>query len=107
MTILVGRYLKKRDYISVSKGVHTQKLQLAKVFATCKNFILYQRKTLKCKYWVFKVICLETQIVCSGWLKNDSLFLRIKRSSKRFAACRCNGRRLDIQRPDQINFALP
>ena len=32
--------LEKKDYVSVSKGVHKQKLQLAKVFVTCKNFIL-------------------------------------------------------------------
>ena len=47
----------------------------------------------------------ENQMVCSGWLKNDSLCLRMKRSSK-CVACRCNGQRLDIQRPDQINFVL-
>ena len=45
--------------------------------------------------------------VCSDWLKNDSLCLPMKRSSKCYTACRCNGRRLDIQRPDQINFAFP
>ena len=36
-----------------------------------------QRKTPKCKYWVSKVLCPETQMVCSGWLKNDSLCLRL------------------------------
>ena len=101
------KVLEKKDQVSASKGVHKQRLQLAKVFVTCKNFMLLQRKTPKCKYWVLKVLCLETQIVCSGWLKNDSLCLRMKRSSKCCAACRCNGRRLDIQRPDQINFVLP
>ena len=44
MTISVGRYLKKKDYISVSKGVQKEKLQLAKVFVTCKNFILLSKK---------------------------------------------------------------
>ena len=34
----------KKDYVSVSKGVHKQKLQLAKVFVTCKNFILLSKK---------------------------------------------------------------
>ena len=63
--------LEKKDYFSVSKGVHKQKTQLAKVFVTCKNFTLLS-KTPKCKYCVLKVLCLETQIVCSGWLKNDS-----------------------------------
>ena len=36
--------LEKKDYVSVSKGVHKQKLQLAKVFVTCKNFILLSKK---------------------------------------------------------------
>ena len=52
--------LEKKDFVNVSKGVHKQKLQLAKVFVTCK-----------CKYWVVKVLCLETQMLFSGWLKND------------------------------------
>ena len=98
--------LEKNGYVSVSKGVHKQKLQLAKVFATCKNFILLQRKTPKCKYWVLKVLCLETEMVCSGWHKNDSLCLPMKHSSKCCAACRSNGERFDIQRPNQINFTL-
>ena len=36
--------LEKKDYVSVSKGVHKPKLQLAKVFVTCKNFILFSKK---------------------------------------------------------------
>ena len=32
--------LEKKDYVTVSKGVHKQKLQLTNVFVTCKNFIL-------------------------------------------------------------------
>ena len=36
--------LEKKDYVSVSKGVHKQKLQLPKVFVTCKNFILLSKK---------------------------------------------------------------
>ena len=35
------KVLEKKDY--VSKGVHKQKLQLAKVFVTCKNFILLSK----------------------------------------------------------------
>ena len=35
--------LENKDYISVTKGVHKEKLQLAKVFVTCKNFILFQK----------------------------------------------------------------
>ena len=35
--------LENKDYTSVSKGVHKKKLQLAKVFVTCKNFILLSK----------------------------------------------------------------
>ena len=35
--------LEKKDYVSLSKGVHKQNLQLAKVFVTCKKE--KQRKT--------------------------------------------------------------
>ena len=41
---LSGQVLEKKDYFSVSKGVHIQKLQLAKVFVTCKNFVLLSKK---------------------------------------------------------------
>ena len=36
--------LEKKVYVSVSKGVHKQKLRLAKVFVTCKNFIPDSKK---------------------------------------------------------------
>ena len=36
--------LEKKDYVNVSKGVHKQKMQLAKIFVTCKNFILLSNK---------------------------------------------------------------
>ena len=40
-----SRYmLEKKDFANVSKGVHKQKLQLAKAFVTCKNFILLSKK---------------------------------------------------------------
>ena len=39
--------LKKKDYVSVSKGVHKQKLQLAKVFVTCRNFMLLSKKNTR------------------------------------------------------------
>ena len=93
--------LEKKDFVNVSKGVHKEKLQLARIL------YCFQRKTPRCKYWILKVLSLEIQMVCSGWLKNDSLCLRMKCSSKCCAACRCNGWRHDIQRPDQINFVLP
>ena len=39
-----SRYvLEKKDYVSVNKGGQKQKLRLAKVFATCKNFILLSK----------------------------------------------------------------
>ena len=41
----LSRYvLEKKDYVSVTKGVHKQTLQLAKVFVACKNFILLSKK---------------------------------------------------------------
>ena len=79
-------------------------MQLAKVFVTCKN---YQRQTPTCKYWILKVLCFESRMVCSGWLKNDSLCLRLQRSSKCCVASRCNGLWLDIQRPDQADRLQP
>ena len=36
--------LEKKDYVSVSKRVHKQKMQPAKVFVPCKNFILLSKK---------------------------------------------------------------
>ena len=50
-------------------------LQLAKAFVTSMIIYCFQRKTPKYKYWVLKVMGLETQMMCSGWLKNDSLCL--------------------------------
>ena len=64
--------LEKKDYVSMSEGVHKQKLQLAKVFVT-RILYWFQRKAPKCKYWVLKVLCLQTQMVCSGWLKTDAV----------------------------------
>ena len=36
-----------------------------------RTIYCFQRKTPRCKYWVLKVLCLETKMVCYGWLKND------------------------------------
>ena len=36
--------LEKKDYVCASKGVHKQKLQLAKAFVTCENFVLLSKK---------------------------------------------------------------
>ena len=41
---LSRQVLEKKDYVSVNKGVHKQKLELAKVFVTWKNFILLSKK---------------------------------------------------------------
>ena len=40
-------------------------------------------------------------MVCSGWLKNNSLCLRLQRLSKFCVASRRNGLGIDIQRPDK------
>ena len=42
----------------------------------------------------------------NSYLKNDSFCLLLWCSLKCCAACWCNGRGLDIQEPDQINFVL-
>ena len=89
MTISVGRCLKKKTM-----------LMWVKEYMIC----CFQRKTSKCKYWVLNVLCFETQMVCSGWLKHDSLCLCFQRSSKCLVGGRCNGLELDTQTPDQINF---
>ena len=39
--------------------------------------------------------------MCSGWLKNNSLCLRLQRSSRYCVASRSNGLGLDRQSPDQ------
>ena len=41
------KVLEKKGYVNVSKGVHKQKLQLAKVFVTCKNFMLLSKKNIQ------------------------------------------------------------
>ena len=43
----------------------------------------------------------------SGWLKNDSLCLRLQRSSKCCVASWCNGLGIDIQIPDKENRLQP
>ena len=41
----LSRYVhEKKDYVSASKVVHKKNLQLAKVFVTCKNYILLSKK---------------------------------------------------------------
>ena len=73
----------KKNYVSVSEGIDKQKLCMMKMPLQLA-IILYwfQRKTPKFNYWVLKVLCLETQMVCSGWLKNDSLCVHLQPSSK-------------------------
>ena len=41
---LIRQVFEKKAYVSARKGVHKQKLQLAKAFVTCKNFILLSKK---------------------------------------------------------------
>ena len=81
MTILVGSCLKKRH---VGKGVHKWKLcNLQESLWLARIICCFQTKTPKCKHWVIKVLYLQTQMVCSGWLRNDLLCLRLQCSSKR------------------------
>ena len=89
----------KKDYVCVSKGVHKQKFCNLQKSLNCK--------TPKSKYWFLKVLCLTIQLVCSGWLKNDSLCLRLLRLSKCFIISRFNGLGREIQRPDQEDHLQP
>ena len=34
----------KKDYVSLSKGVHKKTLELPKIFVTCKYYILFSKK---------------------------------------------------------------
>ena len=65
--------------------MNKKSLQLARII------YYFQRNTPKCKQWVFKVLYLETQTVCSGRLKNYSLCLCLQCSSKCCNASWCNG----------------
>ena len=92
----------KKNYVSVNKGVNNQKLcNLQKSLKLPMIIYCFQRATPKWIYWVLKDLCLETQRVCSEWLRNDSLCFRLQRSSKCVVTSWCNGLGLDIQRPDQ------
>ena len=52
----------KRDYGSVSKGVYKQKLcNLQNSLQLARTIYYLERKTPKCKYWIFKVLCIETK----------------------------------------------
>ena len=66
ITISVGRCLNRKTMLVWVKEY------INKNFATCKSLarIIYcaQRRTPKYKYWVLKVLCLKTEMVCSGWL---------------------------------------
>ena len=69
----------KKYHVSVSKGVHNRKLcNLQKSLQLARIIYCFQRKTPKCKYWFLKVLCLETQMEGSCWLKNGSLCLRLQ-----------------------------
>ena len=75
--------LEKKNYVNLSKGAHKQRLcNLQKSLLLVKIIHCFQRKTPKCKYWVLKVLYLENQMLCTGWLKNDSLCLRLQCSSE-------------------------
>ena len=108
MTISVGRCLKRNTMLVwVMEYIN-------KDLANCKSlrkvqelYTAFKKNTSRCKYWVLKVLWLEAQMLCSGWLKKDSLCLRLQLSSKCYVASRCNGLRLGIQRPDQEDHLQP
>ena len=105
MTISVGTCMERKTMLVWVKEF------IIKNFATCQSlcnlpelYTAFKEKHPKCKYWVLKVLCLEVQMMCSGWLKDGSLCLRLLLSSKYCAASRCNGLGFDIQRPDQEHY---
>ena len=68
-----SRYVpEKKDYVSVSKGLHEQKL-CKRLCKLQKLYTAFKEKHLNVR--VLKVLCLETQMVSSGWLNNDRLCL--------------------------------
>ena len=108
ITISVGRCLKRKTMLVWVKEY------INKNFATCKSLCnlqelktVFKEKHPNVIYWVLKVLCLEIQMVCSGWLKIDSLCLHLLRSSTFCVASQCNGLGLDIQRPDQEDRLQP
>ena len=71
----------KQDYVSVNKEVQNQKLcNIQESLLLARIIYCFQRKTIKCKSWALKFLCLETKIMCSGSLKNYSLCLSLQRS---------------------------
>ena len=52
-------------------------------------------------------MCLAIQMDYSDWLKNDSLCLRLQRSTKFYFAIQCNGLGFDIQRLNQEDRLKP
>ena len=91
MTFPVGRYLKRKTMLVWVKEYVKKLCNLHKSLKLARTTYCFQRKTPKCKYWVLKVLCLEIQMVHFSWLKNQSLCLRLYRSSKCCNARRCNG----------------
>ena len=79
--------LEKKDYVSVSKGVHKQKLQLTKVFVTCKNSILLSKRNTQMQILGSQSSVPRDQNGLLWLLKHDSLCLHMKCSSKCCAAC--------------------
>ena len=71
----------KQDYVSVNKEVQNQKLcNIQESLLLARIKYCFQRKIIKCKSSVLKFLCLETKIMCSGWLKNYSLCFSLQRS---------------------------
>ena len=87
MTISVGRCLKRNTMLVwVMEYIN-------KDLANCKSlrkvqelYTAFKKNTSRFKYWVLKVLWLEAQMLCSGWLKKDSLCLRLQLSSKCYVA---------------------
>ena len=84
-----------------------------KNFATCKSlcnlqepYTTFKEKYLNVNIGFSKFFAQRLKCCVLAGSKMTHSVLRLQCSSKCCAACRCNRRRLDIERPEQINFAL-
>ena len=78
LAVSIGRCLKRQTMVVWVKEY------ISKNFATCKSlcnlqefYIAFKEKHPNVKYWVLKILCLETQMAFSDWPKNDSLCLHL------------------------------
>ena len=108
MIFSVGRCLKRKTMLEWVRQYIIKNFAACKILCNLQElYTAFKEKHPNINIGFSNFLCLEAQMVCCGCLKNDSLCLRLYRSSKCCVASRCNGLELDIQKPDKINFVLP